>query len=234
MYACIEQTSYWAALYFVMLVLIGPYMILNLYLSVLINSFQAKVEVHTPPAVATAPSAESSLKSTSEFTDKKIGRETDKLQKSRKIVRVQAYLTHLKNSKQAELDKRIFSKHPSFQHDSLPWFPPTSPFRIMAARIALSPAFDKLVLLVISFSCLLLALDSPDEPAEGLKYFLALMDRVMTGVFVTEFLLKRVAFGFFVHPGSYMRDSWNMLDFLIVVSELSDYMYISYRSPALH
>lgn len=40
-------------------------------------------------------------------------------------------------------------------------------------------------------------------------YFLA--------IFCVEALLKIMAFGFVLHPGSYLRNGWNILDFTVVV-----------------
>lgn len=43
----------------------------------------------------------------------------------------------------------------------------------------------------------------------------------MTGVFTIEALLKIIAFGFLLNGRkSYLRDSWNQLDFTIVISGL--------------
>lgn len=36
--------------------------------------------------------------------------------------------------------------------------------------------------------------------------------------FTIEMSLKIVAYGFVIGPGTYLRDHWNQLDFLIVVS----------------
>ena len=37
-----------------------------------------------------------------------------------------------------------------------------------------------------------------------------------TAIFIVEFFVKVVAAGFVLHPGSYLRDDWNKLDFLII------------------
>lgn len=37
------------------------------------------------------------------------------------------------------------------------------------------------------------------------------------GIFCVEALLKIMAFGFVLHPGSYLRNGWNILDFVVVV-----------------
>jgi hypothetical protein len=37
-------------------------------------------------------------------------------------------------------------------------------------------------------------------------------------IFGLECVLKIIAFGFMLHPGSYLRSGWNMLDFVVVVT----------------
>ena len=39
-------------------------------------------------------------------------------------------------------------------------------------------------------------------------------------IFILEFLLKVIAMGFFIHKKSYLRDPWNSLDFLVVLSAI--------------
>lgn len=36
-------------------------------------------------------------------------------------------------------------------------------------------------------------------------------------IFCIEALLKIMAYGFLLHPGSYLRNVWNILDFVVVV-----------------
>lgn len=45
---------------------------------------------------------------------------------------------------------------------------------------------------------------------ESEKYFL--------GIFCVEALLKIVALGFALHKGAYLRNAWNMMDFVVVVT----------------
>ena len=39
-----------------------------------------------------------------------------------------------------------------------------------------------------------------------------------TGVFTLEFLLKTLALGFIMHRNAYLRDPWNWLDVIVVVT----------------
>ena len=43
------------------------------------------------------------------------------------------------------------------------------------------------------------------------------MDQLFSIVFLTEMTLKILVFGFILHPGSYLRNSWNVLDGIISV-----------------
>ena len=36
-------------------------------------------------------------------------------------------------------------------------------------------------------------------------------------VFTVEAVMKMMAYGFLLHPGAYLRNGWNLLDFIIVV-----------------
>ena len=36
-------------------------------------------------------------------------------------------------------------------------------------------------------------------------------------IFTLEAVLKIIAYGFLFHPGAYLRNGWNILDFVIVV-----------------
>ena len=40
---------------------------------------------------------------------------------------------------------------------------------------------------------------------------------VFLAVFTLEAVLKIIAYGFLFHPGAYLRNGWNILDFVIVV-----------------
>lgn len=43
------------------------------------------------------------------------------------------------------------------------------------------------------------------------------VDQGFTVVYATEATLKIIAFGFVVHRKSYLRDPWNILDFIVVL-----------------
>ena len=45
-----------------------------------------------------------------------------------------------------------------------------------------------------------------------------LVDYIFLGLYTAEMVLKIVCFGFVFNKGAYIRDPWNILDFIIVMS----------------
>ena len=46
-------------------------------------------------------------------------------------------------------------------------------------------------------------------------------------IFILEFILKVVAYGFVMQRNSYLRDGWNVLDFIVVISAILEFMPFS-------
>ena len=42
------------------------------------------------------------------------------------------------------------------------------------------------------------------------------IDKVINNIFLTECVIKIIALGLFVESTTYLRDSWNKLDFIVV------------------
>lgn len=99
----------------------------------------------------------------------------------------------------------------------------TNPVRVMAGRVVTHPWFDPVVLLFIFLSNVFLALDSPFVDADMYK-FLYYADLVMTGVFTIEMLLKMLVYGLAIGKNSYLRNGWNIVDFVIVTSAYANLM----------
>ena len=79
--------------------------------------------------------------------------------------------------------------------------------------------FDAVIILLILFSTITLAFEHPlEDPNSEQMKTLEKIDMAMTSVFCLEALLKIITAGFlFNGKRSYLRDTWNMLDFIIVI-----------------
>lgn len=59
------------------------------------------------------------------------------------------------------------------------------------------------------------------------------LDFLFNYLFIMECVLKILALGFAMDDGSYLRDSWNKLDFFIVTTSIVDMMLTGTEIPAL-
>jgi len=108
---------------------------------------------------------------------------------------------------------------------SLWCFSKTNPLRHMCWVIATNKWFDNIILFLIVVSTLTLAVETPFDDPQGQKVeILGYIDYFMTGAFTLECLLKILAFGFVATQTAYIRDPWNILDFVIVLSAVAGFV----------
>ena len=99
---------------------------------------------------------------------------------------------------------------------------PENAFRVMCHKLAENKWFTSIILILIILSTITLAFETPlDDPKGDKLRVLGHIDLFMTLAFTFEALVKIVAAGFlFAGKKSYIREPWNILDFLIVVAAL--------------
>eukprot|EP00754_Rhynchopus_humris_P041315 Rhum_TRINITY_DN24898_c0_g1::Rhum_TRINITY_DN24898_c0_g1_i1::g.180453::m.180453 len=100
---------------------------------------------------------------------------------------------------------------------------PHSKFRRTMVAIVDNRWFDYAVLVIIALNALALVLDDPLlDGVSWLDTFTTVSEITFQVLFTIEMLLKILALGFVLHPGSYLRTYpapfWNRLDFVIVVA----------------
>ncbi|XP_059351425.1 voltage-dependent calcium channel type A subunit alpha-1-like isoform X4 [Daphnia carinata] len=80
--------------------------------------------------------------------------------------------------------------------------------------------FEYAVLLTIIANCVVLALEEhlPGGDKTPLARKLEKTEPYFLGIFCVEATLKILALGFALHRGSYLRNIWNMMDFVVVVT----------------
>uniref|UniRef100_A0A669QFT9 Voltage-dependent L-type calcium channel subunit alpha n=1 Tax=Phasianus colchicus TaxID=9054 RepID=A0A669QFT9_PHACC len=89
-----------------------------------------------------------------------------------------------------------------------------NPIRRAAISIVEWKPFDILILATIFANCVALGVYIPfpedDSNAEQVEY-------VFLIIFTVETFLKIIAYGLVLHPSAYIRNGWNLLDFVIVI-----------------
>ncbi|XP_076228269.1 calcium voltage-gated channel subunit cacophony isoform X4 [Nomia melanderi] len=211
------------SLYFIVLVLFGNYTLLNVFLAIAVDNLanaqelsaaedEEKVEDKekqaqelekeieslqkpkdgSPPKVAVCPPSP-----TQNFKDGKGGKQSSE------------------EKKQDEDDDT--GPKPMLPYSSMFILSPTNPVRRAAHWVVNLRYFDFFIMVVICLSSIALAAEDPvweDSPRnEVLNYF----DYAFTGVFTVEMILKIIDLGIILHPGSYLREFWNIMDAVVVI-----------------
>lgn len=141
-------------------------------------------------------------------------------------------------SKGKEGEEAVFEFHGKrlvYPRTSLYLFGSNNRVRAACVRAVTHPWFDRFILLLILLNSIVLALTDwsvidtdPDsehvgEPIEDGSWRNTLLyktESTFTALFAVEFVLKVVAQGFVIGRGAYLRDAWNILDFVVVVTAL--------------
>ncbi|KAF0036298.1 hypothetical protein F2P81_011610 [Scophthalmus maximus] len=99
-------------------------------------------------------------------------------------------------------------------------FGPQNKFRKFCYKIINASSFTNLILLFILLSSISLAAEDPIDPKSYRNQILAYADIVFTTVFTIEIVLKMTVYGAFMHEGSFCRNSFNILDLIVVTVSL--------------
>ena len=209
MYDGMRQVNTWACIYFIILVVVGNYIILNLFLAILLDNFGAggdddEEEEEEEKDGAPSATVNSFIKDGEKEKDPK---------------------------KEGEKGPMVNGKHvPALEHTSLVVLSPTNPVRIFCAKLVCHKYFEYFIIALICMSSILLAMDGPklskdspfypeklDSGKQKLKDAIDILDAIFLFAFVLEMVLKVIVLGFILHPGSYLRSAWNILDFFIVI-----------------
>ncbi|XP_046399409.1 voltage-dependent calcium channel type A subunit alpha-1-like [Ischnura elegans] len=114
-------------------------------------------------------------------------------------------------------DDDMTGPKPMLPYSSMFILSPTNPVRRAAHWVVNLPYFDFFIMVVISLSSIALAAEDPVEEESVRNKILNYFDYAFTGVFTIEMILKIVDLGIILHPGSYLREFWNIMDAVVVV-----------------
>lgn len=97
-------------------------------------------------------------------------------------------------------------------------------FRIIihmaANQIIRSKLFGNIVITVIGLNSAVMMLQDPtSEPSQIFN----VAENIFTTLYSIEMIIKIIGMGFVFNKGAYLRDPWNILDFVIVVSSYPSY-----------
>ncbi|KAI5094991.1 voltage-dependent L-type calcium channel subunit alpha-1F [Silurus meridionalis] len=94
-----------------------------------------------------------------------------------------------------------------------------NPIRRAALSIVEWKPFDIFILLAIFANCVALGVSKPfpEDDSNATNHDLEQVEYIFLIIFTVETFLKILAYGLVMHPSSYIRNGWNLLDFVIVI-----------------
>ena len=220
MYDGIAASSSGSFFYFMVLVVFGNYIILNLFLAILLSGFEGKDEEDESDdegAEGDSGKSEGGLMkklcaccASSKVTPDDEGGDDKGLEKLHGAEGIKAIA-------ESDRDENTIPDHKAFG-----LFGKNSCVRKVAFGIVHNSLFENFILTLIIISSMTLGYQNPvkhDGPnKDGVQAVVMFyMDVIFLAIFTVEFALKHVAFGVVFHPRAYWRDAWNIMDGFIVI-----------------
>uniref|UniRef100_A0A4W5R8F1 Voltage-dependent L-type calcium channel subunit alpha n=1 Tax=Hucho hucho TaxID=62062 RepID=A0A4W5R8F1_9TELE len=95
-------------------------------------------------------------------------------------------------------------------------FSKTNPIRVGCHKLINHHIFTNLILVFIMLSSVSLAAEDPIRNFSARNIVLGYADYVFTSMFTFEIMLKMTTYGAFLHKGAFCRNTFNLLDLLVV------------------
>ncbi|XP_034948343.1 voltage-dependent calcium channel type A subunit alpha-1 isoform X7 [Chelonus insularis] len=210
------------SLYFIILVLFGNYTLLNVFLAIAVDNLANAQEL--------TAAEEGQEEEDKEKQQQELEKEMEALQmpadgSGPKVeISPPSPSQNLggKGEKQASEEKKQEDDEDTGPKPMLPYssmfiLSPTNPVRRAAHWVVNLRYFDFFIMVVISLSSIALATEDPVDENSPRNTILNYFDYAFTGVFTIEMLLKVVDLGIILHPGSYLREFWNIMDAVVVI-----------------
>ncbi|KRZ04274.1 Voltage-dependent calcium channel type A subunit alpha-1 [Trichinella zimbabwensis] len=93
-------------------------------------------------------------------------------------------------------------------------------FRLFVHKIVCTKYFEMAIMVVISLSSISLAAEDPVDESNPRNKYLNYLDYAFTAVFTV------IDMGVIIHPGSYCRDLWNIMDATVVICALVGFAFV--------
>ena len=198
MYDCVRARGIVAVLYFIIWVVLGQFILLNLFLAVLMDNFD-KIGGHKEKEV-------------SDVDDEHL---------------LESLVAHANPSEDDDWCMRRLKESRGRKHCCIP-----KNWRIVRAADKLitypieskTKWFDQFIMVIIIISSVMMAVEGQSfgdpETTRTVERSFLIADIVFTALFTVEVFIKVVAMGFCCHKGAYLRDNWNVMDFVVVFTSL--------------
>ncbi|XP_076258406.1 calcium voltage-gated channel subunit cacophony isoform X4 [Rhynchophorus ferrugineus] len=207
------------SLYFIILMLFGNYTLLNVFLAIAVDNLANAQEL--------TAAEEEQAEENKEKQALELEKEMEALQMEGSNPRVEvsspsppSSRRKKKEEKPPEEEEEIVGPKPMLPYSSMFILSSTNPIRRGAHWVVNLRYFDFFIMVVICMSSAALAAEDPVNEQSFRNNILDKFDYAFTGVFAVEMFLKVIDLGVILHPGSYLREFWNIMDAVVVVCAL--------------
>uniref|UniRef100_A0AC35G2Z4 Ion transport domain-containing protein n=1 Tax=Panagrolaimus sp. PS1159 TaxID=55785 RepID=A0AC35G2Z4_9BILA len=129
------------------------------------------------------------------------------------------------------IDEEDDLPYPGFVEKAYGFLPQDKWPRTWALQMVTNQWFDRITMGVIILNCITLGMYRPCEDGADCQtyrcHILSIIDHVIFGYFAAEMLIKITALGFY-GESTYLSDTWNRLDFFIVMAGIAEYLLQEY------
>ncbi|XP_062714466.1 voltage-dependent calcium channel type A subunit alpha-1 isoform X9 [Aedes albopictus] len=204
------------SLYFIILTLFGNYTLLNVFLAIAVDNLANAQEL--------TAAEEQQQERDKEKQQMELEKEMEALQKAKDGTPTteEAEAEKEKETKKEEAkaeeeeEEQGEGPKPMLPYSCMFIFSSTNPMRRAAHWVVNLRYFDFFIMIVISLSSIALAAEDPVQEDAPRNIVLNNLDYAFTCVFTIELLLKLIDLGVILHPGSYLREIWNIMDAVVV------------------
>ncbi|CAG0883528.1 unnamed protein product [Cyprideis torosa] len=206
-------------LYFIILVLFGNYTLLNVFLAIAVDNL-ANAQELTAEEEREKAAAEEEERAEAEARALGLDPATVKNEGKAQGNALSGPPIPIRVEERKDLEPEEEGPKPVLPYSSMFIFSSENPVRLATHWVVNLRYFDFFIMIVISMSSIALAAEDPIEEKSEWNRVLNYFDYAFTGVFTVEMLLKVIDLGVVLHPGSYCRDPWNILDGIVVIGAL--------------
>ncbi len=216
-----------SVLYLVSWIFIGNYIFLNLFLALLLDEFTGEEveeeleEIEADEELAPMVTQTSSItKKTSKFSHKTVSKQGSNLRSISSFNSANLSLTDFDGEK----DESFVMFRDTTCARSLFVFTKQNPIRKACYIFAKHRTFELFILVVIFLNCVGLIFETYIREEDlTLMKISDTFSYIFLAIFIIEALAKIIGSGFILDKNSYLRDGWNVLDFIIVITSIIDF-----------
>lgn len=209
----------WSALYIFIWIIIGNFVVLNLFIAILLDSFtQENEESEDMNLLEKTVSLSKASLFTSNRSKTLRKKEVEKMKILQNINSSAPDHVPVENPESPMLYNKGSNK-------SYCIFSKLNPFRIICYKISESKKFNFGIFIVIYLNCITLVWETYTinySNDSGSTKAIKVIESIFTIIYLIEFLLKTISIGVIGGQKSYFKEPWNVFDFLILIISVLD------------